>query len=121
MRRPRASLVSLHSGGPGQPSAGIKTGCLQWLDAAGTKAGGSPPDKGRQVRRPLLSRPEATAPGTEKPRWSAAGRAPTAVKLAQTAHLIAKGARASQKARPRWAPCGAPSPRHFAEGNWKTP
>jgi hypothetical protein len=27
VRRPRASLVSLHSGGPGQPSAGIKTGC----------------------------------------------------------------------------------------------
>jgi hypothetical protein len=85
-RRPLLRLVTAGSGGPGQPSAGITTGCLQWLDAAGTKAGGSPPDKGSQKRHPLLSRPEATAPGTEKPRWSAAGRAP-----------FAKGARASLK------------------------
>ena len=34
---------------------------------AGTKAGGSPPDKGRPRKgHPLFSRPEATAPGTKK-------------------------------------------------------
>jgi hypothetical protein len=31
MRRPRAGLVTRPPGGPGQPSAGIMTGCLEWL------------------------------------------------------------------------------------------
>ena len=31
MRRPRFGLVSRSPGGPGQPSAGIMTGCLEWL------------------------------------------------------------------------------------------
>src|SRR6185312_6645615 len=31
MRRPRFGLVSRSPGGPGQPSAGITTGCLEWL------------------------------------------------------------------------------------------
>ena len=31
MRRPRAGLVTSPPGGPGQPSAGIMTGCLEWL------------------------------------------------------------------------------------------
>jgi hypothetical protein len=44
MRRPRASLVSLHSGGPGQPSAGTTTGRLQWRHVARTKGGESRPD-----------------------------------------------------------------------------
>jgi hypothetical protein len=57
---------------PAKPSAGTKTGRLQWLDAADAKGGGSRPDEGTQgVPRPSGS----TAPGTEKPRWSAAGRA----------------------------------------------
>jgi hypothetical protein len=65
VRRPRAGLVTPHPGGPGQPSAGTKTGCLQWLDVAGTKDGGSRPDQGREERfRPA---PGSAAPGTEKP------------------------------------------------------
>ena len=31
MRRPRVGLVTRPPGGPGQPSAGIMTGCLEWL------------------------------------------------------------------------------------------
>ena len=46
MRRPRAGFVTPSPGGPGQPSAGITTGCLRWLDAAATKGGGSCPDRG---------------------------------------------------------------------------
>ena len=47
MRRPRAGLVTLHSGGRGHPSAGTMTGCLEWLDAVGLKGGGSRLDKRR--------------------------------------------------------------------------
>jgi len=34
------------SGGPGQPSGPTTGACLQWLDAAETKGGGSCPDRG---------------------------------------------------------------------------
>jgi hypothetical protein len=101
-RRPLLRLVTAGSGGPGQPSAGIMTGCLQWLDAAGTKAGGSPPDKGRQKRHPLLSRPEATAPGTEI----------AAPERREATRLCAKGARAERRGW-RQAPLGAPAPSLF--------
>jgi hypothetical protein len=36
-RRPRARLVTSHSGALGGPSAGITTGCLQWLDEEGRR------------------------------------------------------------------------------------
>jgi hypothetical protein len=72
MRRPRAGFASLPPGGPGQPSAPTTWGRLNWLDAARTKAGESLPDRG--ARLGPRSRPEATAPGTEKPRWSAERR-----------------------------------------------
>ena len=66
-RRPLLRLVTAGSGGPGQPSAGITTGCLQWLDVAATKGGGSRP--GRQGPQKALPgrAPGSTAPGTEKP------------------------------------------------------
>ncbi len=62
MRRPRTGFVTPSPGGPGQPSAGIMTGCLRWLDAAGTKGGGSCPDRG-PGSGPVA--PGSTAPGTE--------------------------------------------------------
>jgi hypothetical protein len=65
MRRLRAGLVTLHSGGLGQPSAGTTTGCLKWLDAVRTKAGGSLPDK--EGEESSVAHPEDTVPGTEKP------------------------------------------------------
>jgi len=102
-RRPRAGFASLHSGGPGQPSAGTMTGCLQWLDAAGTKAGGSPPDKGRQWRRPLLSRPEARRRGQKRRTWSAEWRA----------RLFARRADATPRRSPERAKAGA---RRWTEG-----
>ena len=71
-RRPLLRLVTAGSGGPGQPSAGITTGCLQWLDAAGTKAGGSPPDQGR--RRAIPFPPGSYGAGDEKAAWWSAGR-----------------------------------------------
>jgi hypothetical protein len=45
--------------------------CLQWLDAARMKGGESCLD---QVTARPPSAPGSTAPGTEKPRWSAARR-----------------------------------------------
>ena len=45
LRRPRAGLVTSHSGGPGSPSVPTTGDCLQWLDAARTKAGESLPDR----------------------------------------------------------------------------
>ena len=116
----------LEGGGGAAPAGGIRNPALgrPWpvvrrhydrlpprgLDAAETKAGGSPPDKGAAKGRPCVPPGSYGAGDLKSPRWSAAGRAP-----------FAKGARASQKARPRWAPCGAPSPRHLAEGNRKAP
>jgi hypothetical protein len=91
LRRPRAGLVPPHPGGPGQPSAGTKTGRLQWLDVAGTKGGGSRPDQGREERfRPA---PGSTAPGTEKP-LVARREAPRLRKKACTVGLAAPFRRA---------------------------
>ncbi len=45
VRRLRAGLVTSHSGGPGSPSVPTTGDCLEWLDAARTKAGKSPPDR----------------------------------------------------------------------------
>jgi hypothetical protein len=45
MRRLRAGLVTPLPGGLGSPSGPTKGDCLQWLDAARTKAGESPPDR----------------------------------------------------------------------------
>ena len=39
-------LASTHPGGPGQPSGPTAGVCLRWLDAAGTKGGGSRLDGG---------------------------------------------------------------------------
>jgi hypothetical protein len=64
MRRPRAGLVTLHSGGRGHPSAGTMTGCLEWLDAVGLKASGSSPDKRRLCVGP---HPEARAREPKSP------------------------------------------------------
>ena len=47
MRRPRFGLVSRIPGGPGQPSAGTMTGCLEWLHACDDKgAVAIAPDRG---------------------------------------------------------------------------
>ena len=68
---------------PAKPSAGTKTGCLQWLDAAGAKGGGSCPDEGTQEGPAPVRKHGA---GDLKSRmWSAAGRPP-----------FAKGGHASQ-------------------------
>jgi len=45
MRRLRAGLVTPLPGGPGSPSVPTTRDCLEWLDAARTKAGESPPDR----------------------------------------------------------------------------
>jgi hypothetical protein len=74
MRCPRAGLVTPHPGGPGQPSAGTKTGCLQWLDVAGTKGGGSRPDQGREERSVL--RREARRRGQKSRRGAPRGATP---------------------------------------------
>jgi hypothetical protein len=58
--RPRPAVRSYYEGLP-----------FGGLHAAGTKGGGSRPDGEPGGSR---SRPEATAPGTEKPRWSAERR-----------------------------------------------
>jgi hypothetical protein len=76
VRRPRAGFAGRRSGGPGQPSAGTKTGCLEWLDVAGTKGGGSRPDQGREERS--VPRREARRQGLKIAAWSAARRAPVA-------------------------------------------
>jgi hypothetical protein len=72
-RRPLLRLVTAGSGGPGQPSAGITTGCPQGLDAAGTKAGGSPPDKGCPKGAPCVP-PGSYGAGDRKAAWWSAGR-----------------------------------------------
>jgi hypothetical protein len=61
-RRPLLRLASVAPGGLGSPSAGITTGCLQWLDAARMKGGESCPDR---AGRSPPSAPGSTAPGTE--------------------------------------------------------
>jgi hypothetical protein len=98
VRRPRAGLVTPRSGGPGQPSAGTKTGCLEWLDVAGTKGGGSRPDQ--EGEEPSVPRREARRQGQKPPRRSATGRA-----------RLQRKTRPRRKARTLRAPRGAPSPR----------
>jgi hypothetical protein len=72
-RRPRAGLLTPFPGGSGQLSAGTKTGCPsragRWRER---RSGGSRSRQGA-LRRPIP--PGSTAPGTEKPRWSAMWRA----------------------------------------------
>jgi hypothetical protein len=51
MRRPRAGFVTPFSGGPGQPSGPTRRVCLQWLDAAAMKGGGSCPGCRPEARR----------------------------------------------------------------------
>ena len=75
MRRPRFGLVSRSPGGPGQPSAGITTGCPMSRAARGGDEGAAAtaPDKGSAggARR----RSEARLKGTENAtRWSAGRR-----------------------------------------------
>ena len=66
---PASGFVTRSREALAKPSAGSKTGCLEWLHAAATKDGGSRPDQGTH-RVPLP--PGSTAPGTE----IAAGGAP---------------------------------------------
>src|SRR6185437_2953322 len=96
-RRPRAGLVSRHSGGRGHPSAGTMTGCLEWLDAVGLKGGGSRLDK-RRLR--VGPHPEARAREQKSPWWSAGRRG---VRVMDAAALEA--------ALEVDAPFGAPPPR----------
>src|SRR6202521_3058583 len=62
------SSVSAFSGGPRSPSAGTKTGCLQWLH--GDRRTGENPGKGAAYERSAGST-EVTVPGTETPRAGA--------------------------------------------------
>ena len=61
--RGREGTLLAPPGGPGQPSAPTTWGCLQWLDAARTKAGESLPDRGPS-RAP--SAPGSYGPGDRK-------------------------------------------------------
>ena len=73
MRRLRAGLVTPSPGGLGQPSVPTMRDCLEWLDAARTKGGGSCPDRGR---RSLPVRARKLRPrGQKSPPWSAEWRA----------------------------------------------
>jgi hypothetical protein len=80
---------------PSRPPA-LKTGCLEWLDAARTKEGGSLPDQGPTR---ASSSPGSTAPGTEKPHME---RREASVPIARHAPRLAS-------AGPMVAPRGAPS------------
>jgi hypothetical protein len=101
-RRPLLRHVTAGPGGPGQPSAGITTGCPQGLDAAGTKAGGRPPDKGSPKGFPCVP-PGSTAPGTEKPQVERrkAARPPSLQVCANCAGLFARGAARRSPQGPR--------------------
>ena len=72
MRRPRAGFASLPPGGPGQPSVPTTRDCpsVGWTRRGRRRA------KAYRIGARLgpRPRPEATAPGTEKPRWSAERR-----------------------------------------------
>jgi hypothetical protein len=81
------AYVSLRSGGLGSPSAGTKTGCLRWLDAARMKGGKSARIGG--LRAP--SAPGSTVPGTKK-RHKQPGRA-------QASRVARREAPASRKRR----------------------
>ena len=104
MRRPRAGLANLHSGGPGQPSGPTMGVCLQWLDAAGTKGGGSHPDGGPE----RLSFP----PGSY-----GAGDRKAAMERREAPAFLATGARQDGKTG---APLGAPFPRLRGREQGKT-
>lgn len=106
LRRLRAGLVTSLPGGLGTPSVPTKRDRLLWLDAARKKGGESCPHRGPQGLRP---RPEVTAPGTEKPRWSAAGRASFA-KDAHAARRELNGC-ASRRSIPSGLPEGQRSTR----------
>ena len=107
-RRPLLRLVTAGPGGPGQPSAGMTTGCPKGLDAAGTKAGGSPPDKGSPKGAPCIP-PGSTAPGTKKPHGGAPeGDAPLSKRRGSPSRRVAGGCafRCSTPSLPRRSPKG---------------
>jgi hypothetical protein len=80
VRRLRAGLVTPSPGGLGSPSVPTTRDCLEWLDAARTKAGESLPDRGPS-RAPFA--PGSYGPGDRK------------------AAMERREARASRQTRPR--------------------
>jgi len=94
-------------GGPGQPSAGTRTGCLQWLDVAGTKEGGSPLDRGATKKLPEGSAPGSTAPGTEKPHVE---RRVASASIARRARRKAETGSATRRSIPSHFSRGTTSP-----------
>ena len=75
MRRPRARLVTLRSGGPGQPSGPTTRVCLRWLDEAGSEGWRKPPARGREERLASPTRKHG-ARDLKSRRWSAERRLP---------------------------------------------
>ena len=116
MRRLRAGLVTLLPGGPGQPSARIMTGCLQWLDARDTKGGGSRPDGEARAASPVRPRGSTAYGDTKRRQWSAGRR--LSASQAERARLAAcrAAAPAAQEASQASAFPGAPLP--FFAGAW---
>ncbi len=105
--RARASQARAQEA-PASPSAGTTPGCLQWLDAAGTKAGGSPPDKGSPWASPLVP-PGSYGAGDRKAAMERRGARTHRSQACADCALDCQGC-PRRKARPRWAPRGAPSP-----------
>jgi hypothetical protein len=105
MRRPRFGLVSRAPGGPGQPSAGITTGCPMSGAARGGDEGAAAtaPDKGSTggVRR----RSEARLTGTKNAaQWSAGRRLPPIARRKETPSQGVSGGFASRSGSDRKLP-----------------
>jgi len=75
MRRPRAGLVTSPPGGPGQPSAGITTGCLEWLHVA-TMTERWPPFPNTEPETALVVARKHGPRGQKRRKWSAGRRTP---------------------------------------------
>ena len=103
-RRPRAWLVTSHSGGPGSPSVPTTGDCLQWLDAARTKAGESLPDRASQ--KPPGSAPGSYGPGDRNRRDGAP----------RGARVVARRAPAKQAQTKDWCAARRSIPSRFAPG-----
>ena len=103
-RRPRARLVTLHSGGLGSPSAPTTGSCLEWLHGWRRRRR-KLPDRGSEE---LSCRAHgSTVPGTEKP--------PMERRVATRLRTV----RPPQGGRLMVAPLGAPFPRAWPEGRRK--
>ena len=105
MRRPRFGLVSRPPGGPGQPSAGITTGCPMSGAARGgdERAVATAPDRGPTGG--ICRRSEARLKGTENAaQWSAGRRLPPIARRKETPSQGVSGGFASRSGSDRKLP-----------------